>query len=234
MGRSNAGEQDPRVPEYKKRSVLIILFTIRQQWLRRHGPGIIAGLSKLLHQGRNVSFGEGLRCDGIPRLLVDKDAELIIGSDVELCSGVEIRVHKSAQVVIEDGVRIDRGVRILATNGSVVRIGAGSRIGLYSVLNGGDSIHVGERCLISGFVYLQTSMHRSGRSDLDIQDQGYDHAEVRIGRGAWIGAHAIVMPGCSVGSGAVIGSNAVVTRGVPAGAVAVGVPARIIRQKEQQ
>lgn len=209
-----------------------ILSSVRQWWLRQQGPVILSSLTRLLHEGRNVRIGRGLRCDAVPRLLVDRSGELLIGKDVEMRSGVEIRVHKSARVIIEDGVRLDRGVRILATNNAVVRIGAGSRIGLYSVLNGGASIHVDERSLISGFVYLQTSMHRTSRPDLDIIDQGYDHAEIQIGRGAWLGAHVVVMPGCSVGLRAVIGSNAVVTRNVPEGAVAAGVPARILREKE--
>jgi len=53
----------------------------------------------------------------------------------------------------------------------------------------------------------------------------------RIGHDTWLGHGAIVMPGVSVGDGAVIGSGAVVTHDVPAFAVAVGVPARVIRMR---
>jgi phosphonate metabolism protein (transferase hexapeptide repeat family) len=51
----------------------------------------------------------------------------------------------------------------------------------------------------------------------------------RVGHDTWLGHGAIVMPGVTVGDGAVIGSGAVVTHDVPAYAVAVGVPARVIR-----
>jgi len=50
-----------------------------------------------------------------------------------------------------------------------------------------------------------------------------------VGKAAWIGMRAIVLPGCqSIGAYAVIGAGAVVTKDVPAGAIVVGNPARII------
>ncbi len=54
-------------------------------------------------------------------------------------------------------------------------------------------------------------------------------APVKIGNRVWIGAHATVLPGVTIGDGAVIGAGAVVTKDVPANAVALGVPAKIIK-----
>lgn len=54
-------------------------------------------------------------------------------------------------------------------------------------------------------------------------------APVRIGRGAWIGTGAILLPGVTVGERAVVGAGAVVTADVPPATVAVGVPARARR-----
>jgi maltose O-acetyltransferase len=51
---------------------------------------------------------------------------------------------------------------------------------------------------------------------------------VRIGKHAWIGGGAIILPGISIGDETVIGAGSVVTRDVPAGATAVGNPARIV------
>lgn len=52
---------------------------------------------------------------------------------------------------------------------------------------------------------------------------------VRICRKAWIGAGATILPGVTIGENAVVGAASVVTRDVPENAVAVGNPARIIR-----
>lgn len=52
-----------------------------------------------------------------------------------------------------------------------------------------------------------------------------------IGHDVWIGHGAVIMPGVTIGIGAVIGSGAVVTKDVPDYGVAVGVPAKVIKQR---
>jgi acetyltransferase-like isoleucine patch superfamily enzyme len=54
-------------------------------------------------------------------------------------------------------------------------------------------------------------------------------APVILGRGCYVGACALILPGVQVGEGAVVAAGAVVTRDVPPGALVAGVPARLIR-----
>ncbi len=60
-------------------------------------------------------------------------------------------------------------------------------------------------------------------------DQGITGQGIVVEDGAWIGAGAAILDGVRVGRGAVIGANAVVTRDVPAHTLAVGSPARVVR-----
>jgi len=53
---------------------------------------------------------------------------------------------------------------------------------------------------------------------------------IRIGKNAWLGGGVIVCPGVTIGDNSVIGAGAVVTRDVPADVIAVGNPARVLRQ----
>ena len=53
---------------------------------------------------------------------------------------------------------------------------------------------------------------------------------VRVGRGAHIGMGAILLPGTTVGEGAIVGAGSVVARDIPPYTIAVGVPAKVIRE----
>jgi acetyltransferase-like isoleucine patch superfamily enzyme len=54
---------------------------------------------------------------------------------------------------------------------------------------------------------------------------------VEVGEDCWIGINVVVMPGIRIGRGCVIGANSVVTRDLPPYSVAVGAPARVVRQR---
>ncbi len=53
---------------------------------------------------------------------------------------------------------------------------------------------------------------------------------ITIGNNVWLGGGVIVCPGVSIGENTVVGAGAVVVRDLPANVVAVGNPARVIRE----
>jgi maltose O-acetyltransferase len=57
-----------------------------------------------------------------------------------------------------------------------------------------------------------------------------DVARITIGDKVWIGGGAIMLPGVTIGANTVVGAGAVVTRDLPANVVAVGNPARVVRE----
>ncbi|KJL40333.1 acyltransferase [Microbacterium trichothecenolyticum] len=80
-------------------------------------------------------------------------------------------------------------------------------------------------------VYISDHMHGFDDPHTPIRDQPLVRvAPVRVERGAWLGQNVVVMPGVTIGAGAVVGANSVVTRDIPARTVAVGAPARVIRE----
>mgnify|MGYP001337597179 CR=1 FL=1 len=209
-----------------------MMIRISQYYIRTLRPVLLGWMTKILFGSKRVRIGKNFRTDGIPRILVDKSCKIIIGDNVEFRRNVEIRSHGNSTVKIGSNVRVDRGVRLLAANNAVVSLNDEVRVGLYSVFNGGDSIFVGKKSLISGFVYLQTSMHGFSQKTTPIQDQSYEHAPVKLEDDTWLGTHVVVLPGVTIHQGGVVGSNAVVNKDVSAYQVVAGIPAKPIKERE--
>ena len=58
-------------------------------------------------------------------------------------------------------------------------------------------------------------------------------SDCEIGDDVWIGARVIILPGVTIGSHCIIGAGAVVTRDVPDYAIVGGVPAKVIRYRNE-
>ncbi len=110
-------------------------------------------------------------------------------------------------------------------------IGDGVQIGHALVVACAGRVEIGPRVLVSDRVFIGDTYHEYRDPGRPVLDQGLrDPRPVRIGSGAFLGIGAIVLPGVSVGENAYVGAGAVVTSDVPARAVAVGNPARVVRQ----
>lgn len=119
-------------------------------------------------------------------------------------------------------------VHPLAWIGDHVSIGAGSVVCAGCLVTTdvviGEHVHVNIACTLSHDVTLADFVTLSPRVSLT--------GNVRVGQGAEIGAGSVVIPKMQVGEWAILGAGAVVNRPVPANATAVGVPARVISERE--
>ncbi len=128
------------------------------------------------------------------------------------------------------------------------RCGAGSVIGFGTVVSHpsaeiGCDVYVGVYCclgaitleddvLVGSHVSIMNgaAQHGTERLDIPIREQPGVWPRVTIGRDTWIGDRAIVQ--ADVGQHCLIGAGAVVTKPIPDFAVAVGVPARVVRYRD--
>jgi maltose O-acetyltransferase len=115
-----------------------------------------------------------------------------------------------------------------------VHIGEGTTVTPGLIVNDGYSglCHIGERVSIATNVTLVVDSNPNN-SRLDLEPYVKEHlvktAPVVIEDDVWLGTNAVVLPGVRVGRGAVVGAGAVVTEDVAPFTVVAGVPARLIR-----
>jgi len=95
-------------------------------------------------------------------------------------------------------------------------------------------VHVERDVLIAAGVHIPSGKDTHGTDDLTrpIRDQEGRRDLVRIGAGAWIGVAAVVM--ADVGRDTIVAAGSVVTRPLPDRVIAGGVPARIIRNRDEE
>ncbi len=114
---------------------------------------------------------------------------------------------------------------------------AGARIDENTYIGGHCHIglvHVQRDVLIASGVHITSGARMHGTDDLTkpIKEQEGENTQVTIGRGAWIGSLAVVM--ADVGRDSIIGAGAVVTKPIPDQVVAAGVPAKVIRNRDNK
>lgn len=148
-------------------------------------------------------------------------------SHPELISiGVGTEFQKNARISIYPEL-VDRDT----SNRSNLKIGSNCYFGNRVSFLVGDEIKIGDYVLVADDVSFVSENHgMNPESDIPYMNQILSTAPINIEDGCWIGEKAIIMPGVSVGKQAVIGAGSIVTKDIPAYSVAVGNPARVIKQ----
>lgn len=131
---------------------------------------------------------------------------------------VDARVECGAH--IRERAEVGKGAVIM--HGAVINSGAiigdGAMVDMNAVVGScaqiGKNSHIGSCAVIAGVLEPPSAL------------------PTKIGDGAFVGAGAVVLEGVCVGDNAVIGAGAVVTHDIPCGAVAVGVPAKVIKKRD--
>jgi acetyltransferase-like isoleucine patch superfamily enzyme len=115
-----------------------------------------------------------------------------------------------------------------------ISIGEHTHIDQFCVLYGQGGLTIGSECAIASGVtiYSQTNADTMG-DGTPVTLQPTTYAPVSIGNGCWLGARVVVLPGVTIGDGCHVGAGAVVTADLPPYSVAVGIPAKVIRERQR-
>lgn len=180
----------------------------------------------------------------------------VMATKEEICDGSEMFIifHKLAQEALQitseinnkyntpeqivelfsklTGTQVDKSFRCFppfyTDCGKNIKIGKNVFINACCRFQDQGGIEIGDGSLIGHNTTIATLNH-----DFNPDKRANLHpSPVKIGKNVWIGSDCTILPGVEIGDGTVIGAGSVVTKNIPANSIAVGNPARVIKQIE--
>jgi acetyltransferase-like isoleucine patch superfamily enzyme len=142
-----------------------------------------------------------------------------------------VLVFHPEAITIGDNVYVGHNSMLKGYHRNAMVIGRDTWIGQGCFLHSAGGLTIGKAVGIGPMVKILTSQHSGDDLALPVLCTKLDLAEVVIEDGADLGVGSIILPGVRIGEGAIVGAGAVVSRSIPAFAVAVGVPAKVVRQR---
>ena len=174
-----------------------------------------------------VVFGEWADIEPVLKASADAIIDYVIESDRHN-SAVPLLDVKSVNARIEPGAiirdRVELGARAVIMMGAIINIGAvigpDTMIDMGAVLGGRAT--VGARCHVGAGAVLAGVVEPASATPVIVED------------GVLIGANAVVIEGVHIGKNAVVAAGSIVISDVPDNAVVAGVPARVIKMKDEK
>jgi acetyltransferase-like isoleucine patch superfamily enzyme len=178
--------------------------------LGRVGRGVVFGQGIVLRHPAKIELGDGVVVDD----LVVLDAKGTTNQGIR----------------IGEGVFLGRGTILSCKDGDIV-LGDHTNVGFHCEVFSGSSVTVGRHGLFAAYTYLVGGGHDLAGTETPVVEQARTSLGIALGDDVWLGAGAKVMDGVRIGSHVAVGAGAVVTRDLPDGVVAVGIPARVVRER---
>ncbi len=175
--------------------------------------------------GQNVVFGQNV--------VLRHPHKVRIGNNVVIDDNclIDAKGDGNRGITIGNGVFIGRNTILSCKNGDIAlddRVNVGFNCEIFSA----SSVQIGADTLIAAYCYVIGGDHDFSDPSQPVLSQIRRSTGVNIGAGAWLGAGAKILDGVSIGDRAIVGAGAVVRDSIPSAAVAVGVPARVVGQRE--
>jgi len=175
------------------------------------GRGVVFGIGVTLRHPHKIHIGDGAVIDD--HVLLD------------------------AKGVANQGIRIgDRGFigrnSILSCKDGDILLGSHMNIGFNCEIFSSSRVEVGDYGLFAAYTYVVGGGHDHSDLGAVMIDQPRPSLGVTIGRNVWLGAGAKVLDGVTLGQNVVIGAGAVVNESMPDNVIAAGVPAKIIKRRD--
>ena len=164
------------------------------------------------------------------RIVIEGERNILrVGKNVTLNATLWLQ-GTGTIIEIEDNCIIEGMIRVVRGEGGRIRIGEGTTFGAVGIsLHEAGEINIGRDCLFSTDIHMDVSdMHPI--YDGTTRERINAAKSVQIGDHVWLGQRVLLLKGATIGSGTVVGANSTVAGHLPSNVIAVGSPARVVRE----
>ena len=177
--------------------------------------------------GSNVTFGQNV--------VLRHPKKIFIGNNVVIDDNVllDAKGTDNEGITIGNNIFIGRNNIFSCKNGDII-LKDNVNIGFNSYIFSANKVTVGKYGLIAAYCYLIGGNHDYDEGDKPILEQRRSSYGIELDDNVWFGAGVRVQDGIKIGRNCIVGTSAVVTKNIPDFSIAAGIPAKVVKKREQK
>lgn len=168
----------------------------------------------------------------IKRIVKGFDNSIYIGRNCKIDNAIIRIIGSHNRIEIENNCRISHGCSFwIEGNNSTIHVGSNTSMNYNVHLCAQEDnvkIQIGDGCMLANNIIIRTSDSHP-IYDIPTRKRINLPKSITINDNVWIAAKATILKGVTIGEGAVIGLSSVVTHDIPNNSLAVGIPAKIVK-----
>ncbi|MCB0212548.1 MAG: acyltransferase [Anaerolineae bacterium] len=204
--------------------------------------GLCSGVPSVLGIGlRSLAYRAIMKLDGTPAIeagvRIAHASGVHLGKNVYLDQGVYLHALPNG-ITIGDNTFLMHHTMLHVFNfrglpQAGISIGSNCFFGEYNVIRGQGGVHIGNDVYTGPMVQMVAVNHVYQDPNRPIREQGITAQGIVVEDDVWIGANVTVVDGVTIGKGSIIGAGSVVTRDIPPYSIAVGTPAKRVKDRRE-
>lgn len=177
--------------------------------------------------GRNVTFGQNV--------VLRHPHKIKIGDNVVVDDNVvlDAKGQDNNGIVIGNGVFLGRNTILYCKNGDII-LDDNVNIGFNCQIFSASSVKLGKNALIAAYCYFIGGTHTFSSTEVSPLEQERQSEGITLKENIWLGSNVQVLDGVTVGRDCIIGTSAVINSNIPDYSMAVGIPAKVIRNRKDE
>ena len=182
--------------------------------------------TKLKSMGDGVTIGKNVK--------IVNPEYVSLGNNVKICDDVTLIARGEGGIFLDDGAWLNERVYLDTESDATgyITVGKSVYIGTGTTLFGHNGLVIGDHSLLAQNITCTPYSHIFSDPNATIITQGGHSKKVTIGKDVYIGMGVDIMYSGDIGDGSVVGAGSVVVKPIPPYSVAVGNPAKVIKERK--